>query len=53
MARLARLVIPGLPHHVTRRGNGRARVFFGDDDYRLYRALLAEHRAAADVEVWA
>jgi len=23
MARLARLVIPGLPHHVTRRGNGR------------------------------
>jgi hypothetical protein len=28
-------------------------VFFGDDDYRLYRALLAEHRAAADVEVWA
>src|SRR5271155_2806844 len=53
MARLARLVIPGLPHHVTQRGNGRARVFFGDDDYRLYRALLAEHCAAADVEVWA
>jgi putative transposase len=53
MARLARVVIPGLPHHVTQRGNGRARTFFSDDDYRLYRALLAEHCVAADVEVWA
>ena len=24
MARLARVVIPGIPHHVTQRGNGRA-----------------------------
>jgi hypothetical protein len=23
MARLARVVIPGIPHHVTQRGNGR------------------------------
>ena len=29
------------PHHVTQRGNGRARTFFGDDDYALYRDLLA------------
>ena len=28
MARLARLVIPGLPHHVTQRGNGRQKTFF-------------------------
>ncbi len=53
MARLARLVVPGLPHHVTQRGNGRTRTFFDDDDYRLYRDLLAEHCRAADVEVWA
>jgi len=53
MARLARVVIPGLPHHVTQRGNGRARTFFGDDDYALYRDLLAESCAAARVEVWA
>jgi len=25
-AGLARVVIPGLPHHVTQRGNGRART---------------------------
>jgi putative transposase len=53
MARLARVVIPGLPHLVTQRGNGRAKTFFGDDDYALYRDLLASHCRAADVEIWA
>lgn len=53
MARLARLVIPGFAHHVTQRGNGRARTFFGDEDYELYRDLLAEHCSASGVEVWA
>src|SRR5271155_1682755 len=53
MARLARAVFPGVAHHVTQRGNGRARTFFCDDDYRLYRDLLTEHAAAADVAVWA
>jgi len=32
MARLARLIVPGLPHHVTRRRNGQARAFFDEDD---------------------
>jgi putative transposase len=52
MARLARAVFPGVPHHVTQRGNGRATTFFRDGDYRLYRDLLAEHARACDVEVW-
>jgi putative transposase len=37
---------------VTQRGNGCAQTFFSDDDYRLYRDLLAEHARAAGVEVW-
>jgi putative transposase len=53
MARLARIVIPGLPHHVTQRGNHRAPIFFGDDDYALYRDLLAERARQAKVEIWA
>lgn len=53
MARLARVVAPGLPHHVTQRGNRRQTVFFSDDDYAAYKALLAEHCAAAGVAVWA
>ncbi len=28
MARLARMIIPGVPHHVTQRGNRRERIFF-------------------------
>jgi putative transposase len=53
MARIARLVVPGAPHHVTQRGNRREPTFFGDDDYRLYRALLAEAAARAGTEIWA
>src|SRR5260370_857664 len=53
MARLARVVVPDHPHHVTQRGNGRARTFFGDPDYALYRDLLADNCSAAGVEVWA
>jgi putative transposase len=53
MARLARVIIPGIAHHVTQRGNGRARTFFSDEDYALYRDLLAEHCGKADVAVWA
>jgi hypothetical protein len=47
MARLARVVIPGLLHHVTQRSNGRSRVFFSDADYALYRAL---HAGPGDAE---
>ena len=49
MARLARTVIPGAPHHVTQRGNRRLPIFFGDDDRRLYLALVSEGCAKADV----
>jgi len=53
MARIARLVIPGIPHHVTQRGNRRETTFFRDDNYRLYRTLLAEAAAKAKAEIWA
>lgn len=41
MPRVARIVIPELPHHVTQRGNNGEAVFFTDDDRWLYLALLA------------
>jgi putative transposase len=37
MTRIARAVVPGLPHHVTQRCNRRERVFFEEGDYALYR----------------
>jgi putative transposase len=42
MARLARIVVPDVPHHVTQRGNRRQEVFFSDEDYAGYRDLVAE-----------
>jgi putative transposase len=53
MARIARFVVPDVPHHVTQRGNRRDQVFFSDDDYALYRDLLAEACGKAGVSVWA
>jgi putative transposase len=53
MARLPRIVIPGLPHHVTQRGNGRQQTFFEEGDYALYLDLLAQAAERARVEIWA
>lgn len=52
MARLLRLVVPGIPHHITQRGNRRGQTFFKDSDYALYRDLLAEAAAKARTEIW-
>jgi putative transposase len=53
MPRTARVVVPGLPHHVIQRGNRRQPTFFGDDDYDAYRALMAEWCIGYGVQVWA
>ena len=53
MARLARVVVPGYPHHITQRGNRRLPTFFSDDDYEAYLALMAEQCAACGVAIWA
>src|SRR5277367_4942885 len=53
MTRLARMVVAGLPHHVTQRGNRREAIFFEDGDHDVYRDLLAEQTKKAEVEVWA
>lgn len=53
MARLPRVVIPGVAHHVTQRGNRRERTFFEDGDYALYLDLLGAAARDARCEVWA
>ena len=42
MPRRARIVIPGLPFHVTQRGIDRMRIFVDDDDRRDYGRWLLE-----------
>jgi hypothetical protein len=53
MSRLARMVVPGLPHHVTQRGNRREAIFFEDGDQQLYCDMLGEQLRKFRVEVWA
>jgi len=53
MARFACVVVPGLPRHVTARGNRREPIFFEDGDQDIYANILAEETRRAGVEVWA
>ncbi|GAB3380089.1 transposase [Spongiibacter taiwanensis] len=53
MARMARVVVPGYPHHVTQRGNRRQKTFFSDDDYRFYIELMSQFTRESGTEVWA
>jgi putative transposase len=52
MARRARLVIPGCPHHVTQRGNRRQKTFFNTRDYTTYLKLMADSCQEHDLEIW-
>ncbi len=53
MARIARVVAAGIPHHITQRGNRRLTTFFTDEDYRTYIALMAEWCRKCAVDIWA
>ena len=34
-------MIPGVPHHITQRGNRQQPIFFSEEDYRAYIEILA------------
>ena len=53
MPRIARVVVPGLPHHITQRGNRRADVFFDDEDRRRYLFLLGRYAERHGLAIWA
>jgi putative transposase len=52
MARIARVIAPGYPHHITQRGNRRQQTFFCDDDYLAYIELMAQWCKTYHVEIW-
>jgi putative transposase len=53
MPRTARLVIPGIPHHVIQRGNRKQKVFFSDKDRNFYLNILKEKSKEHKLELWA
>ena len=52
MARIARVVIPGIPHHIIQRGNRRQEVFFNDEDKRTYLEYLNIYAKPAGISFW-
>ncbi|MFQ5804188.1 MAG: transposase [Candidatus Methylomirabilales bacterium] len=53
MPRLARIVAPGVPHHVTQRGNFGQPVFETEEDRHQYLTWLAEAAHRYGMKVWA
>ena len=53
MSRIARVVLPDVPCHITQRGNSGQQVFFDDADRRLYIDLLRHNTSKSGVLVWA
>ncbi len=53
MPRIARIVVPNIPHHVTQRGNYQQDVFLGDKDKFKYLSLLKEYSFEYNIEVLA
>lgn len=53
MARLPRLTLTGVPHHVVLRGNNQQPIFLDDTDRQTWLALLAEYAPREQVHVHA
>jgi len=47
------MIIPGVPHHVTQRGNRQERIFFEPGDETIYLDLMAAQLKRQDVACWA
>src|SRR4030042_1766528 len=51
MSRIARVVVPGCPHHIVQRGNRRPAVFFSDQDKESYIEIFSDHAEKAGIDV--
>lgn len=52
MPRSKRIVVPGVAHHITQRGNGRANVFDTEQDLTVFLDLLAQYSRQYRLVLW-
>ncbi len=52
MGRIARIVVPGIPHHIIQRGNRNQKVFFTDKDRSLYLDILRFNAFKFKLKIW-
>ena len=53
MPRTARIICPGIPHHVTQRGNRGQDIFLDDEDRQVYLRLLRRYASLEKLTVQA
>jgi len=53
LPRVARIVIPGIPHHIVQRGNRKQPVFFRDEDHNYFLRLLKKYGDREGLSFWA
>ncbi len=53
MPRIARVCAAGYPHHITQRGNNKEKVFFDDEDRRLYLDILQRYKNKYGIKILA
>ena len=53
MARLPRIVVPEMPHHIWHRGNRKCIVFCDDIDRKTYLRMLREQCIKLSIRIWA
>src|ERR1700726_3087187 len=51
MARFARVIALGVPHHITQRGNARRFILESDADRRVYLDLLRQSAERSEIEL--
>ena len=52
MPRIARIVVPEMPHHITQRGNRCQKVFFSHHDKQFYLKLLNTYAKSKGISFW-
>lgn len=53
MPRSRRITLPGIPHHVTQRGNRKANVFVDEIDRHVYLKILKAQCEEHSLKIWA
>lgn len=53
MARLARIVVAGMPHHITHRGNRKCVLFWDEPDRKTYLRILLDQVVKIGLRIWA
>jgi len=53
MPRIARVVVPNYPHHITQRGTNKTNIFIDDEDRGYFLQCLKDSAAKAETKIWA